>query len=149
MLKLSATVHSFLAECSIAELVLFISHYHSGSIFYQFFDFLRKSWNPGWWIQDSRCCHCTSCGVIRCQNQLKRTGNVLGEYRPEVFPVRISLHLVRIKKKRPKADIFPVRSRARLINMRFTTGLKLFRKNLTNMDCKDTVNVKPPIVIEN
>jgi hypothetical protein len=38
------------------------------------------------------------------------------------------------------ADIPPVRSQASFVNNRFITRLKMFRKNLTIMDWKDTLN---------
>jgi len=38
------------------------------------------------------------------------------------------------------ADIPPVRSQASLVNKRFITRLKMFGKNLTIMDWKDTLN---------
>jgi len=48
---------------------------------------------------------------------------VLEEYRPEVLTVRTERSEVRTKKK-PRADIPSVRSRASLVNKRFITRLK-------------------------
>ena len=44
--------------------------------------------------------------------------------------------------KRPRADILPGRSRASLVNKRFITRLKLFRRKTQMIDCKDTINFK-------
>ena len=51
------------------------------------------------------------------------------------------------KKKRPRADIRPVRSQAVLVNRRFITQLKLFRIKTQMIDCKDTINLKRAIFI--
>ena len=66
---------------------------------------------------------------------------VLGEYRLEVLTVRTE----RTVQKRPRADILPVRSRASLVNNRFITRLKLFRRKTQMIDCKDTINFKRAI----
>ena len=50
-------------------------------------------------------------------------------------------------KKRPRADILPVRSRASLVNKRFITRLKLFRRKTEIIDCKDTINFERSIFI--
>ena len=44
-----------------------------------------------------------------------------------------------VRTKRPRADILPVRSRASLVNKRFITRLKLFRRKTQMIDCKDTI----------
>ena len=49
--------------------------------------------------------------------------------------------------KRPRADILPGRSRASLVNKRFITRLKLFRRKTQMIDCKDTINFKRAIFI--
>ena len=47
--------------------------------------------------------------------------------------------------ERPGADILPVRSRGSLVNKRFITRLKLFRRKTQMIDCKDTINFKRAI----
>ena len=49
---------------------------------------------------------------------------------------------------KPRADILPVRSRASLVNKRFITRLKLFRKKTSMIDCKDIINFMRAIFIE-
>ena len=72
------------------------------------------------------------------------TRAVLGEYRPEVLTGRTERSEVRTKKTR--ADILPVRSRASLVNKRFITRLKLFRRKTQMIDCKETINFKRAIL---
>ena len=50
--------------------------------------------------------------------------------------------------KRPRADILPGRFRAILVNKRFITRLKLFRRKTQMIDCKDTINFKRAIFIK-
>ena len=44
-----------------------------------------------------------------------------------------------VRTKRIRADILPVRSRASLVNKRFITRLKLFRRKTQMTDCKYTI----------
>jgi len=53
--------------------------------------------------------------------------------RPEVLTVRTLVRSVNTK-KRPKADNFPVRFLASLVNKRFISRLKMLRKNATITD---------------
>ena len=58
---------------------------------------------------------------------------VVGEYQPEVLTAY---------KKKTKAHILPGQSQASLVNKRFITRLKLFRRKTQMIDCKDTIKLQ-------
>ena len=73
---------------------------------------------------------------------------VLGEYRPEVLTVRTERSAVRTKKTKGRysPSTGSLQSRASLVNKRFITRLKLFRRKTQTLDCKDTINFKHAIL---
>ena len=73
-----------------------------------------------------------------------------GPYRENISARGLdSTHLAALGpyKKRPRADILPVRSRASLVNKIFITRLKLLRRKTQIIDCKDTINFERSIFI--